>query len=537
MRAKKLILVVTIFAIAGVSLAIFQEQQKPREATEIKQKTVLKIGTTNVVKVDNIIKDYYFSIFAAVLTHESLATIDERGNIVPHLVSWYTNDSRNWTLKLIANSTWHDGKPLTVEDIEFTIEYLKEKDPSYAVHFGFIESVDVIDSSTLLVRLNREWSMFPTVLLVPRLIPKHVWSKVDDPSTYSGPDRNIGSGPFIFESFDPASGKIRYIANKNYWKGSPSVDEVEITCFKTTDAMLMALKRGDIDITYAYAAGIDPMYVPALLKEKNISFIIMPNFGVDNSLWFNFQRYPYNITEFRIAISYALDYESYVNLITAGYGRVPTRGWIPDTWWYYSEKPKLARNISLATSILESIGFSDKDGDGWRDYPDGKPFKMGLLVRSDIPVNLRLAELVKRDLEDVKIRVEILPVDLSTFKTLVERTKDYDTLISRTTFWGMLTHAGAGTLYFDSRNMGWANVNDADYHKIVDEILRTHDQSQLKELYGKLQDLYAEKMYAIPLYWGEIIQPYRSDMIEGLIYDPMHGILNKKTLLSVKVKQ
>jgi peptide/nickel transport system substrate-binding protein len=533
---------IAIFVILGIAVAAFLSLRPPEattptstEAAPVKER-VLTIGTTNIVKTDNLIKDYYMGIFAAIFTHDPLVVVDQGGDIVPYLVNWSTKDLKEWELKLIRNATWHDGKPVTAEDLAFTITYLKEKSPSYAIHFQFVKSVELKDSRTVLVKLDREWVSFPVGLAATRLIPKHVWSKVDDPMTYSGEDRHIGCGPFKYGGFDPASGTMLFVANRDYWRGPPNVDKVILKFYGSTDAMLMALKKGDIAVTYAYASGVDPAYVPSLLEEKGISFIIQPNFGVDNSLWFNCKRYPYNMSAFRRAIAYALDYGSYVTFITSGYAKVPTAGWIPDCWYYYVKKPSLVKNISLAKSMLDSLGFIDRDSDGWRDYPNGSAFTMKILVRSDIALSARLAELIKRDLEAVNIRTQIVPVDLSTFTTIVEHTKDFDTMISRTTFWGMITHAGAGTLYFDSRSMGWANVGDQRYHALVDEILRTSDQTRIRELYETLQDLYADNMYAIPLYWGKIIQPYRSDMVDGFVYNPMYGILGKDTWFSVVVK-
>uniref|UniRef100_A0A7C3IX91 ABC transporter substrate-binding protein n=1 Tax=Candidatus Methanomethylicus mesodigestus TaxID=1867258 RepID=A0A7C3IX91_9CREN len=497
---------------------------------------VLTIGTTNIVKTDNFVKDYYMGIFAACFILDPLAAVDEGGNIVPNLINWSTTDSKDWTLTLIRNATWHDGKPVTAEDVAFTITYLKAKDPNYATHFQFVVSVQPVNNKTVVVNLSKEWTSFTTGLAATRLMPKHVWANVTDPATYSGNDRNVGSGPFTYGSFDSASGTMTFNANKNYWRGIPVVDKVILKFYTSTDAMLMALKKKDIAATYAYASGIDPVYVPPLLEEKNVSFMILPNFGVDNSLWFNCMRYPYNMREFREALSYGLDYNSYVSFIAAGYAKVPTKGWIPDSWDYYVQKPLLAKNSSRAASMLDSLGFVDGDSDGWRDLPNGTALTMKMLARSDIALSMRLAELVKRDLESLKIRTQIIPADVSTFQTITQNTKDFDSAISRTTFWGMIMYAGAGTLYFDNRNMGWANVNDPQYLAVVDEILRNANQTHTTELYVTLQDLYATNMYAIPLYWGKIIQPYRSDMVDGLVYNTMYGILGKDTWFSVVIK-
>ncbi|MCX8205324.1 MAG: ABC transporter substrate-binding protein [Candidatus Nezhaarchaeota archaeon] len=533
---RALLLVALAAAVVILAAAAWLVASMPQQAAQGAVKT-LKIGTTNIVKTDNYVKDYYMGIFASCFILDTLARIDASGKVIPHLVKWSTNDSRVWRLTLAANAKWHDGKPVTADDIAFTIMYLKEKHPSYAVHFRFIKSAVVLDHRNVEVSLDREWAAFPvSVLVVTRLMPKHVWSKVADPQSYTGDDRNVGCGPFIYGGFDAASGVMTFLANKDYWMGPPKVDKVVLKFYTSTDAMLMALKKGEVAVTYMYAKGVDPFYVPSLLEDRRVGVLIYPNFGVDNSLWFNCLRYPYNITEFRHAVSYALSYEDYVNYVAAGYAKVPTRGWIPDCWNYYVDKPKLVKNVTRAKEMLSSLGFVDADGDGWRDYPNGTGFTIRMVVRSDIVESLRVAELVKRDLEGVGIRVRLIPVDVSTFGTVMEKTKDFDTAVSRTTFWGMLTYADAGTLYFDSRSMGWANVADPSYHAVVDELLRTADEGRRRELYAILQDLYAEKMYAIPLYWGKIVQPYRSDLVDGLSYEPMYGILTRETWYSIVVK-
>ncbi|MEM2128336.1 MAG: ABC transporter substrate-binding protein [Candidatus Methanomethyliaceae archaeon] len=529
---------IIIVAIVGVMVSaptgFFNSNQTTQQTQNVTR--TLTIGTINVVKTDNYVKDYYMGIFSACFILDPLARVDASGNIVPYLVNWTTSDSKVWRLTLIVDAKWHDGQRVTAEDVAFTIMYLKQKDPNYATHFQFVQSASALDNRTVEVTLSKEWNSFVVGLAATRLMPKHIWSSVAEPASYTGNDRNVGCGPFVYGGFDAASGTMTFLSNKDYWRGPPNVDKVILKMYTTTDAMLMALKKGDIAATYAYAKGIDPIYVPSLLEDKNVTMIILPNFGVDNSLWFNCMRYPYNMTEFRIAISYALEYSDYVNYISAGYAKTPTRGWIPDCWDYYVPKPKLMKNASYAGEILSSIGFLDRNGDGWREYPNGTDFNMRILARSDISESLKLAELVKRDLEKIGIRTQIVTADVSTFQTITQNTKDFDSAISRTTFWGMIMYAGAGTLYFDNRNMGWANVGDPVYHSVVDEIIKTANQTRVRELYAKLQDLYAENMYAIPLYWGKIIQPYRSDLVSGLVYDTMYGILGKDTWFSVVVK-
>ena len=106
---------------------------------------------------------------------------------------------------------------------------------------------------------------------------------------------------------------------------------------------------------------------------------------------FNNHVYPYNITEFRHAIGYAINYEEIVEMITAGYGKVPNAGFVPEGWKYFKETKKMEYDQSKAGEILDRLKFVDTDGDGIRETPDGKDLEIEIIVRSDIAQNLRLA--------------------------------------------------------------------------------------------------------------------------------------------------
>jgi len=113
------IIFVAILALVSITLSTnighFSPSNLPLNNT-IGNEKVLTIGTTNIVKTDNFIKDYYMGIFAACFTLDPLAAVDQGGNIIPYLVNWSTTYSKNWELILIRNATWHDGMPVTAED-------------------------------------------------------------------------------------------------------------------------------------------------------------------------------------------------------------------------------------------------------------------------------------------------------------------------------------------------------------------------------------------------------------------------------------
>ena len=533
-RSLAIIIVAVLLVVSGVCGYHYVMLSGRQKSTE---PTTLRIGTTMPIRTDNMFADYYFGIVTS-LSHDRLMRLDAKGRVIPELAeNWEVKEEgKVWILHLVKNATWHDGKPLTAEDVAFSINYLLEKVPIYKFHLRLVERAEVVDDYTVKISLKEPWARFTVNLLVVRVIPKHVWEKVDEPLKYHGEDVNIGSGPYVYKSFDEATGTIVFEANQNYRLGKPKVDKVTFKLYKSTEAMIMALKRGDIDTVYHYARGVEPLYVPVLIEDPNIDFMIKPNLGVDNNLWFNTKLYPYNLTEFRQAVSYALNYRDYVNSIMAGYAEVPNAGFVPKGWSYFKETRKLETNLEKACAMLDAVGLRDLNGDGWRDFSNGTTLTIPILVRTDLPEAGRLAELVKRDLESVGLKVDLIPVDPPTFRQRIDINKDFHAFISRTTMWGMMMWAGYGTGYVDARNIGWSLVDDKEFQTIVDEMLKTTSEEEYRNLAHKLQDLYAEKLYLIPLYWGKIIQPYRSDRISGLHYDPMYGILTKETFYAIEVK-
>ncbi len=232
--------------------------------------------------------------------------------------------------------------------------------------------ISCLDKYTVVIELKESTATLLVDLLPMRALPKHIWEKVKDLLKYDGDDKNIGCGQFIFERFDPAAGVIVYRANPEYFREKANLNKVIIKIYKNTDTMIMALRKEKIDTIYFHARGLDFIYVPQLIKEGNIKFIFASNLGVGCVLWFNNQKYPYHITKFRYAIGYAINYEKIVEMITAGYGKVPNAGFVPEGWKYFKETRQMEYNQTKAEEILDELRFTDIDGGGIRETPDGK---------------------------------------------------------------------------------------------------------------------------------------------------------------------
>lgn len=496
---------------------------------------VLTVGTTMPVNgID--IDDYYFGILRAIFTHKGLVSLDKDGAFQEELAGkWETPDSRVWTFHLREGMYWHDGVPVTAHDVEFSFAYLLEHIPVYTQHWGMIEAVTVPDDHTLVITLEKPNSRFLVNLLVLRTLPAHIFVDIDDPQSFQEKEATLGCGPYIFDSFDAAAGLLVFKANQDYLDGAPAVPEVHIRLFKNSDTLYMALQRGEVDTVYFYGAGTEHFYVPRLMQSGNIDFLFIPNTGVPNSIMFNVTQAPVDQPRFREAVSYAVDYEEIQRIFTAGYGEIPRAGFVPEGSWGYVETRLLSMDREKAEQILDELGYLDLTGDGFRQYPDGSPLVVELLLRSDMAESIRLGETLATHLQTVGLKLSLKTVDQTLFQTIAYQEKKHTAFISRTTAWGMMMWGGLGSGYFDSRNIAWTQVADPAFHELVDRILVTVKEEELVALAASLQEYYARELPAIPLYWNTFIQPYNKRW-EGWVTNPMYGILNSESWFTLQFK-
>lgn len=499
----------------------------------------LKVGTTRQIKSSNPVSDYWYGVLGGFLTQESLVRIDPQLSIKPGLAEkWEVSDqARVWKFHITNKARWHDGHPVTVEDVKFSIDYRMAKDPQSAWMKDVLESVD-IEGDAVVLRLNKPYSTLLTEFDTYRILPKHVWEKVEDPLQYTGQDATLGCGPYQLDRIDLNAGNIVFKANADYFEGKPAIDVIEFSVYRNVDAMTMALAKGDIDITWDYSASLPYTSLPPLTESADIEIATEIDLGVPVALGFNLKRSPTSERVFRQAISYAIDYAKLAELVFVGYGRIPTSAFVPASMPNHNASLNpLQQDIKKAGELLDSIGVKDVNGDGTRENTDGTNLELTILSRTDSDVIARSAELLQGYLKSVGVASRLRALDTATW-TSTKDNMDYDLVLLRTTPWGMMMHAGYASGYFDSRRTGAGvlhNVDDPAYLALCDQILSTTDEDKTTELQTELQEYYAQELPAIALAWADIIYPYNSRW-EGWQVDVIHGgPVNRYSLFTTRL--
>jgi peptide/nickel transport system substrate-binding protein len=488
--------------------------------------TVLKVGSSKPFKTANLIGDDWYNVLASITTHDSLVRLDTDVQPSPWLATeWEISpDSRVFTFTITDRAKWHDGVPLTAEDVEFSIEYYRDNVAFAGWMKDVIDTVEA-EGNEVTVNLKKPYGNFLIELMSYDIVPRHIWGGVEDPEAYAGGDVAVGSGPFILEEWDQSAGRFTFIANEEYFQGMPGVDRLEVEVFSNMDALVMALAQGEIDTWWDYSGEFPYTYVPTLLKAGDIEFASATFLGVPAALGFNLERYPTSELAFRQAVAKAIDYEQIANLVYHGYGTVPTYGFVPST------HPNFDTSVAAmeyapdqAATLLSSLGLQDADEDGILEDADGEDIVLTLLVRSDKASLVRCAEVVRSQLEDMGIGVQFKSVDFSTWYSIKEDS-DYDIAFFRCTPWGTMMHAGHGSGYFDSRRTGMGvlhNLDAEEYLDACDARLATALPEQQRDLDFAIQQLHEDYLPGIALVWIESIYPYRAGW-EGWVIDQVFG--------------
>ncbi len=355
---------------------------------------------------------------------DTLVWKDDKGYVPLLAKSWEVRDSGlTWIFHLREGVKWHDGKPFTAWDVKFTFDYLKEHPFPWGSDeiLKYVDSVEVKDNHTVVIHLKEPYADFLDHLVVQlEIIPMHVWINVSDPVKYSEPNAFIGTGPFKLKEYKKGAYYILE-SNKDYFLGKPIVDTLVL---KKVSNKAIALKTGEVDAASFFGQEID--IVKEYKSNPDFKVVEGPSYWV-LKLIFNTNKYPLNITEFRKALAYAVNRTEIINNILHGGGEVASLGIVhPESKWYDPNLPRIECSPDKATRILDQLGFKDRDGDGYREAPDGSKFELQLICVKRFE---RVGELIKEQLGRIGVHVTVKVLDWKVADQLLDK-GDFDLAIS-----------------------------------------------------------------------------------------------------------
>jgi len=456
----------------------------------------------------------------------------------------YSGDYKVLTMRIRDGVRFHDGVELTAEDVAFTINVLANRTwPYYHGYFTSVDRAEAVDKYTVRIYFKTPDSQFVlNSLTAMRIMPKHIWEPLlqtygDQLAKYQPkPEELVGSGPFKFVERVPGQ-YIKLAVNSGYWLGRPCINELILIPITDVSVVILGIQKGDID---AYTWGVDAVVVPKLLTDPNVGIHVYTSeyfyhWGLNNEVW------PLNISKFRLALSYAVNRATIVRDILLGYGLPGSPGVVAPIGscvpWYNPNVEKLVYyDPKKAAQILDEIGFTDKNGDGWRDGPKGEPVVIEIYSPTPgyDPVRARAAEFIRDDLSKIGVKAEVYYYEWATLWPMIQQGKVMTWLLGS----GWSPDIGWLNFRFHSRPQGagnWARYSNPEVDALIEELLSTFDMEKRKELAWKIQEKLALDAPIVTLYYRSYPNPYRKDRFSEWFYDSADSVINRITILRVRL--
>ena len=448
---------------------------------------------------------------------DTLVWKDYKG-FVNYLAESYSvsDDNKTYTFKLRPGVKFNDGEPFTAEDVKFTFDYMTEHPYSW-VSTSSVKEVRVVDELTVEIELNKVYVAFiADVAANLPMLPKHIYEKVEDPTTYTEKDAFVGTGPMMLESYDAEAGVYTYVKNPNYFYGDVQIDRLILSPYEDPKT---ALLNGDID------AATTTSYKQAVSMKGTDNITVLEG----QSLWlcrmyFNFDNEALATKEVRQAISYAINRQEILDKAFNGAGIAGTAGYVhPESPWYNANVTVYDQDVEKAKTLLADAGAADSNGDGILEFK-GEPMSYELLISDK---DESMAEMLKAYLAEVGIELTVKSTDDNTVKSLIQEGNFTIIANGHGSFGGdpkymacLATDTDGAAKVTTQGGTRWQND---EYDRIFAESLQELDQTKREELVDRLQEIVADELPTIVLYYKSNASAYNNTVFDGFYYT-MDGI-------------
>ena len=516
---------------------------------------VLHIGTTYPIDSMNPFvaqSDYSYAVYEYI--YPQLVQYNSTLGIAPDFArNWSTSaDGRTWTFHTVPHARWSDGKPLTAADVAWTInEVMKYKNGPAGQWAGLLEHMigaSAPNPTTLVIRYSTAVANVLEQMQSMSVLPKQVWAPY-----FTGNGAKIKTFPNV----PPANGKpmvsggafelVRYKANQyalfkrnpDWWGPKPKIEGFGLQFFSNADAMVQALKDGQVDFIGEYTP---PTAVTAL---KKAGFVVTTTPSISMKT-FIINTNPHKSTHrelldprVREAIEYATDRSQIIKTAWLGLAQPGSTIIAPaDGSWHDANVKVLPFDLAKANHLLDAAG--DKMGPNGVRIAGGHPMSYKVVFPPDERgTGDRTFQIMQSDLQKIGISITQQNMDDSaTFNAISAPNSKYQTFDMAMWDWvppvdpdfmlSVLTCAQLG----NNSDSGYCNPAYDRMYARQSTLISTSARRAL--IWQMQQFIYAAKPYII-LDYPDIIEAH-SVKWAGFTVSPVMGSVNSlstQTLLRV----
>lgn len=401
--------------------------------------------------------------------YEGLVKPTSDGGFIPAVASDYiiSDDAKTYTFTLRDGITFHDGTPVTIEDVKYSIDRYAEIQGESSAFSSLVDSVEVQDDKTLVVNLKESYSEFLPMMTIA-IIPQSNEDPAGNP---------IGTGPFKYVSYTPGQ-NLELEKYDGYWQeGVPSLDSVEFKFIADVDTAFVELQAGTIDILkYLTSAQAE-----TLGDDYNI---VQGSMNLVHAMYLNSAYEPLSKTEVRQALCYAVDRDAINNFIFGGKSHIIGSHMIPAMSKYYEPEAETVYSYDpeKAKELLADAGYADG-------------FDLEITVPSSYSQHVDSAQIIADELSQVGINVTLNQVEWSTWLQDVYKGGNFQATVIG--FDGTLAPSDWLKKYVTDDAKNFMHYSNTEYDDVFNTAYTTVDDDVKVGNYKKAQMILAEDAAAV----------------------------------------
>ncbi len=329
-------------------------------------------------------------------------------------------DNLTLTFELRPDARWHDGKPVTADDVIFTFDILRAPTSKTVAIRSYLEaltSYEKVGEHAVRFHLSKPYWFAFDAIAERTIYPKHVYGKGDF-NTHPANRAPVGSGRYKLERWATGD-EIVLVRNPNYFGDKAHIERLVFKYTPDTTVRVQMLKRGDLDVVER----VPPEAWRKLADEPDIEARFYRLRHVPSSVqWvgWNQDRAYFRDKRVRRALTMLLDRQDIVDNLRLGLDAITVS-------WFYPGAPEwngtllpLPYDPAAAKDLLDDAGWKDTDGDGVLDK-NGEPFAFTFLYPVGNPFYEQLAGLLKEDLKAAGIVVQTSKLEWAVFMERLRR--------------------------------------------------------------------------------------------------------------------
>jgi peptide/nickel transport system substrate-binding protein len=433
-----------------------------------------------------------------------LIQYDEKLGVRPYLAERWDMTPNDITFHLRRDVRWHDGRPVTAEDVKFTFD--AAKDPATGSLIGsaylpLVETAEVTDSFTIRFKFTQPHAQaLEDFWWAP--MPKHLLQGVTAAEMRNAPFNRqpVGSGPYKFSQWQ-ANQRLVVERNPAFPQGlggPPSIERVVFRIIPEASTMLTELTTGGVEVDVP----LPPDQVKQAQDNDQLQVFAFPGKAVYYIGWNN-GRPPFNSATLRRALGMAINRQEIIDALLFGQG-APASSTVPP-WHplFPKDAPAAAFDVNAATQLLERDGWRDTNGDGIREK-GGQPLRFTLMT-SDRALNRSVVEVLQSQLRKVGADAQIRVLEFQTMLAQ-HKSRDFDAVF---TSWVLdnFQMASAPAALFHSRlakveqSTNRSAVNIPELDRLIDQASAATDENQARGIWRSMTEVLEREQPVTFVYW------------------------------------